>query len=218
MKLQTHKNIILIFAIVLVVAGCGGVNEKFELQNGDLLFTGSELQNKTIGLSSAINSVTQTELQTDYTHMGIVEKDGINIMVIHAEPEKGVCREPLGDFMNANGRDVIAVYRLNQEYNYLIPDAIENAKKYIGQPYDFTYLLNDSSQYCSGLIYRIFDDLFQLNPMTFKNPQTNEFLPFWIEHYKKLNIEIPENIPGCNPNGMASSNCISRQGYLKNIK
>ena len=218
MKLIFIKNIFLLFIIFITIVGCGGRSENIELQNGDLLFVGQELHNESSAFSSAINEVTQTEKKTNYTHIGIVEKVGDNIKIIHAAPQKGVCCESFEDFMSENEIDmIIDVYRLKPEYNHLISGALEKAKKHIDQPYDFTYLLNDSSQYCSGLIYRIFenDSLFRLEPMTFKDPRTNEFLPFWIEHYKKLNIEIPEKILGCNPNGMAISSVIEFHGSIK---
>ena len=204
--------------LIFITIRCGGRSENIDLQNGDLLFFGYELHNETSDFSSAINEVTQTGRKTNYTHVGIIEKVGYDIKIIHAAPQKGVCCEPLENFLDENGNNIIIdVYRLKPEYNHLISGALKKVKKYIGQPYDFTYLLNDSSQYCSGLIYKIFEDdsLFQLEPMTFKDPNTNEFLPFWIEHYKKLNIEIPENIPGCNPNGMATSSAIEFQENLK---
>jgi cell wall-associated NlpC family hydrolase len=190
-----------------------------QLKSGDLLFTGVKKDKTASDFSDAINRVTQTSRQTNYTHVGIVEKNGDEIWVIHAAPEKGVCRESLHDFFRTDNRDVITVYRLKAKYRDLIPDALKRAAQYIGQPYDFGYVLNDTSQYCSGLIFRIFNDaeLFTLNPMTFKNPETGDFLPFWIEHYKQLNRDIPENIPGCNPNGMAINEALEYLGELRKL-
>ncbi len=54
-----------------------------------------------------------------------------------------------------------------------------------------------------------------LNPMTFKDPETGEFLPTWIEYYEKLGVEIPEGQPGCNPNGLASSDKLIRLGLVE---
>ena len=50
--------------------------------------------------------------------------------------------------------------------------------------------------------------------MTFKNPQTGEFLAGWVDHYKKLGIPVPEGEPGCNPNGMAASDKIEMTGEV----
>ena len=47
--------------------------------------------------------------------------------------------------------------------------------------------------------------LFDLFPMTFKSPKTEEYFEVWVDYYKKLNIEIPEGKPGCNPGGISTS-------------
>jgi hypothetical protein len=41
--------------------------------------------------------------------------------------------------------------------------------------------------------------------MTFKSPKTKEYFEVWVDYYKKLNIEIPEGKPGCNPGGISTS-------------
>lgn len=163
---------------------------------------------------NAINSVTLTGKETNFSHLGIVEIDEQGVWVIHASPEKGVFRDSLEMFMREE--DGVFVYRLKSEYRYFILQALDKSRAYYGQPYDFSYLLNDSSQYCSGLIYRLFESagIFQLNPMTFKDI-SGDFHPFWVEHYKNLNIDIPEGMPGCNPNGMATSSAIFFIGNLK---
>jgi hypothetical protein len=51
--------------------------------------------------------------------------------------------------------------------------------------------------------------------MTFKDPETGKFLPGWIKHYQKLGIPVPEGEPGCNPNGLASSDKLKPIGVLK---
>jgi hypothetical protein len=39
--------------------------------------------------------------------------------------------------------------------------------------------------------------------MTFKDPDTGQFFPAWVEYYQKLKLEIPEGLPGCNPGGLS---------------
>ena len=200
--------------LLLIFTGTIGCGKKILLQNGDLLFTGTDMPVEANNVSNAINSVTQTGKETNYTHVGIVEMDHQGIWVIHASPEKGVFRDSLETFLKKEKH--IFVYRLKPNYRHLIPQALDKSRKYYGQPYDDSYLLNDTSQYCSGLIYHLFEStgIFQLNPMTFKD-MSGDFHPFWVEHYKNLNIEIPEGVPGCNPNGMATSPAIYFTGILK---
>jgi len=38
--------------------------------------------------------------------------------------------------------------------------------------------------------------------MTFKDPETNDYFPAWVEYFNKMNVPIPENKPGLNPGSM----------------
>jgi len=187
-----------------------------EFKNGDILFRG-----KSNGrLSSAIDEVTQTGHDFHFTHMGAVEiKDG-KVMVWHAAPEKGVVCEALEEFSSENGKDSVVVghFRIKRISEQSIKDALKLAKKYKGQPYDYTYILESEGYYCSEFVYTIFetDSIFALDPMTFKDPETGEYHQGWIDHYQKMGIDIPEGRPGCNPNGMASSDKLDFLGYLLN--
>jgi hypothetical protein len=197
----------------LSLLSCDSEFGRSDLQNGDVLFTGPTMTAEG-DLSKAIDEVTQTDLATNYTHMGIVEKEDQLLWVIHAAPEKGVCREPLNQFLET--RKVAAVYRLMDAYQALIPEALENANQLLGLPYDSTYILGGEAHYCSGLLYTIYEDhqVFELEPMTFKNPATGEFHPGWVEHYEDLDLEIPEGLPGCNPNGLAASPHLHFMGQI----
>lgn len=184
-----------------------------DLQTGDLLFC-----SPTSGeLSKAIDQVTQTGKETHFDHIGIVDIQNDTVYVLHATPKKGVCRETLAQFFYSYKEKVtISTYRLNDQYAKAIPVAIKKAYTYLGQPYNDSYILKDKGMYCSEYIYEIFaaDSIFTLNPMTFKNPQTGEFLAGWVDYYKKLGIPVPEGEPGCNPNGMAASDKIEMTGEV----
>lgn len=101
--------------------------------------------------------------------------------------------------------------RLKKEYLKLIPSAITFALKQLDKPYDDEFLYNNGKYYCSELLYDAFafanmgKPFFELQPMTFKQPQASTYFPVWIEYYKKLNIEIPEGKPGINPGGISRS-------------
>lgn len=202
-----------IMACFLSLVACDSELGRSDLQNGDILFTGPTMTT-TGDLSKAIDEVTQTQLATNYTHMGIVEKDKQQLWVIHAAPKKGVCREPLHQFLES--RHEAAVYRLNKPYQAYIPEALESARQLLGMPYDSSYIIGGEAHYCSGLLYTIFEPqlVFDLEPMTFKNPATGEFHPIWVEHYAALGMPIPEGLPGCNPNGLAASNHLQYVGII----
>lgn len=185
------------------------------LQTGDLVFVGAKQDQ----LSGAINRVTQREENASFDHVGIIEVSESGTFILHASTEKGSVREPLDSLVhkaNANSKK-LAVYRLSDEVQSSIPKAISTAKTLLGKPYNWSYVLNDSSLYCSDFVERAFRDaaLFKLEPMTFKDPKTGQTDSYWAEFYRKLGIEVPEGQPGCNPNGLAASEHLSKVGYLK---
>lgn len=202
---------IFIFLLSLSVWGAGGQTVK--LRSGDLLFRGAASGN----LSKAIDEVTQTERETHFSHMGLVERKDDKIFVLHASPEGGTCRVLLREFLHPEGDPVeVVAYRLKDPWQKTIPAALERAEKMLGKSYNNHYLLVDTAYYCSDFVYRAFiaDSVFELRPMTFKDPQTGEFSQAWVEHYGKLGMEIPEGLPGCNPNGMAASDKLERLGIV----
>ncbi len=175
------------------------------MQNGDLLFVDAS----TVNLSGAIDRVTQTSAKTAFDHVAMIEISRDSIFILHANPKTGTVRESLSEFL-ANKTDDnqhFAIYRLKIPYRYAIGNALLQAKKWLGRPYNFTYILNDDSLYCSDFVERIFrdDQIFMLEPMTFIDPTTQQTDTFWKSYYHKMNLEVPEGLPGCNPNGLAAS-------------
>ena len=190
------------------------VESKVELRTGDLLF-----REKTSGnISQAIDKVTQTKAETHFSHVGLVEVLDAGIFVLHANPEGGTCEIPLDKFLHPKGDSVTVVaYRLKKEWEKAIPEAIIKARQMLGKPYNFSYVMSDTTHYCSEFIYLAFaaDSVFKLEPMTFKDPSTSDFYPTWVDYYKKMGIEIPEGLPGCNPNGLAASDKLDRIGKVE---
>lgn len=184
------------------------------LRTGDLLFCSST----TGELSKAIDQATQTGKETHFDHVGIIDIQNDTVWILHAAPKKGVCRETIGQFLTSKEEKItVTAYRLKDNYQKVIPTAIQKAHTLLGQPYNYTYIIKDQGYYCSEYIYEIFaaDSIFTLNPMTFKDPQTGQFLAGWVDHYRKLGIPIPEGEPGCNPNGMATSEKLEKIGEVK---
>ncbi len=208
-------NKVLIFYIFLcTVLSCQTQTLPHKLQNGDLLFVG----NSGGDLSKAIDEVTQTDKKTNFSHIALVEKEENKTWVLHAAPQNGSERISLEDFIQNQKKDgsVIEIYRIKKEFQPDFNAAITKAKTMLGKPYNFTYVLSDSAYYCSDFVYHSFekDSIFEMNPMTFKNPGEENFNQGWIEFYQNLNMEIPEGKPGCNPNGMAASKKLTRIGPL----
>lgn len=195
-----------------ITPACGQAQlVKTDLRNGDLLFVGSSDS----GFSGAINEVTQTEKQTHFSHIALLEKEEEKLWVMQAVSE-GTERIPLAEFLKKrNGRKII-VYRIKSRFHPHFTKAIKRAKSMLGKPYNDSYVLNDSSYYCSSFVYFAFlkDAIFRLEPMTFKNPGTDQYNKEWVQYYRKLKLKIPEGKPGCNPNGMAASPKLKKVGEL----
>ncbi|WP_426430653.1 YiiX/YebB-like N1pC/P60 family cysteine hydrolase [Winogradskyella sp. HB-48] len=210
------KNIILaripLFIVLSLVLSCTTATT---IKSGDIVFRGASQSD----LSEAINEVTQTEKATNYTHMGICSVENKNVFVYHSDLGKGVVKEPLELFLKSEDASTYSadVYRIKNSTKPQIERAISKAKDLLGEPYNFTYILEDKGYYCSEYIYELFkeDNVFTLEPMTFKNAETNTFHDGWVTHYKDLGIEIPEGKLGCNPNGMAASKTLA---FIKRLQ
>lgn len=180
------------------------------LENGDLLFVTA----KETGLSGAINNVTRKQENASFDHIGILEKNKAGNFVLHAAPKGGSQKQNLKDFIKDQKNDGqrVIVYRLKTQYKKAVPEALSKANSMLGKPYNFNYILDEHSYYCSDFIERAFrdDGIFKLEPMTFIDPKTGKTNAFWEEFYQKKNLKIPEGEPGCNPNGLAASDKLDR--------
>ncbi|APG64245.1 hypothetical protein LPB136_02175 [Tenacibaculum todarodis] len=207
---QTY--ILLIFSVVLISCNSNQKKDTFQLKQGDLLF-----QNTGTGeVDTAIKDVTATSVSKNYSHVGVaMQKDG-EWFVVEAIPKEGICQTPLKKFLNRNksklDKSQTTVARLDDYYQPYIANAITYGLERINTPYDEIFLWDDTSYYCSELVYKMFssqglskeENPFLTNPMTF-NDSTGKPMPSWVSYYKTRNQPIPEGIEGTNPNLMASS-------------
>ncbi len=195
--------------------------DSFNLQNGDLIF--QESCNGQI--NNAIKGVTSSVDKYQFTHVGMVYiKDNDSIYVIEATTPK-VKITPLVEYLYPEKEKACypksVVGRLKAKYQPCIPQAIAEALPLIGKDYDYAYDLSNDKYYCSELIYLILlkanggVPVFELNKMTFKSKQTNDFLPEWVAHFKKQKIAIPEGKPGINPGAMSKAKVIDIVHYYE---
>src|SRR5690554_6717703 len=179
-----------------------------EIRNGDLIF-----QNGACGdLCKAINSVTASINGKHFSHIGIIEKNEGHIFVIEAiGPE--VQKVSLKEFLSKS-EDAYLIGRMKKEYQHLIETALIFSNKQLGVPYDWDFIYDNGKYYCSELIYDAFkfankdQEVFQLVPMTFKAPLSEDFFLGWVKYYEQRNMEIPEGELGCNPGGLGNSDKI----------
>lgn len=205
-----HK--VLCFLIVVFLENIT-IAQNQPLKNGDILFI-----NINCGpMCDAINAVTEGFESKDFNHMGMIVFEN-NAYFVFEAIGKEVVKTPLKKFISYT-KEPIYLGKLKDEYQYLIPDAIAFSEKQLGVPYDNDFIYNNQKYYCSELIYDAFlfannnKPFFKLFPMTYKEPNSDNFFPIWVEHFKKQGIEIPEGKLGCNPGGMSLDNKITIQAY-----
>ena len=84
---------------------------------------------------------------------------------------------------------------------------MENAKRFLGLPYDIYFLPENEALYCTELIhssYRQKDGkpIFTAAPMNFKDADGN-FPVYWQQLFERLGQPIPQDVPGTNPQAMS---------------
>lgn len=193
---------------VLLAVSC---SRGSEFRNADLLFIAPVGQNSE--MENAIETATGDSLDS-YTHVAIIEvNDNGTIYTIDASPKYGVARHTLRQtIIDNSGSDgtppIMTLYRLRSS-EICLTKAVERAKSYIGQPYDFTFMPDNGAVYCSELVWLSYLDddgnpLFDTVPMNFLD--TDGTLPvYWKNLFARLSIPIPQGIPGTNPTQLSRS-------------
>lgn len=185
------------FAILAAAAFLTGAAD---VKTGDLAFRRAGDSD----FSRAISSATAKDGEEDFVHVGIiiVGKDYVT-NVLEASPEEGVRLTPLEDFC-AHGP--VVVKRLTVEFP--VEDCISRALGHMGEDYDWWYLPDNGKMYCSELVYEAYrfeneEPVFMAKPMNFRAPD-GTMPDFWTELFRQLEMEVPEGLPGTNPNDMSA--------------
>lgn len=172
------------------------------LHPGDLLFQVGE----TSEMTGAITAATGKERQLNYSHVGIaVRSRGVD-SVLEGTSDGGVRVTALGDFLarsaRIDGRPAVTVMRLRDTTG--VAAAIERARKFIGQPYDYSFRPDNGKMYCSELVWESYlapdgSRRFPARPMNFPRRQTDRYpgsgqncLPDWERRFPRI---FPERIP-----------------------
>lgn len=201
------------FYKILIFCSINLFSQNVKLKTGDIIF-----QSMNCGpLCDAINQVTEGYKGHDFSHLGLVYMQNDSIYIIEAAGN-AVRLTPLDKFKSYTN-DEMFVGRLKRKFRKHIPEAIAFSLEQIGVPYDDAYLYDNGSYYCSELIYDAFLDaydkpFFELQSMTFKAPNSNEYFEVWQEYYDNLKIKIPEGELGFNPDGISLSNKLKIIGIL----
>jgi len=183
----------------------------FLLKEGDLLFQDGDCGS----FCEAIEKVTHGKNGARLSHVGMVIQGASSEYAVLEAISKGVVETPIDSFLqrskDAEGHPKVLVGRLKTEQQKLIRPAIQYALTKRGKAYDSVFDINNDQYYCSELLYFAFKKanegtpIFQLRPMTYKDPQTKETFPIWLDYFKELGKFIPEGQPGLNPGSMSRS-------------
>lgn len=185
----------------------------FDLRTGDVLFQSNKARTSFV---RAIVSVTTSLDDLDFSHVGVAYEENGKRYVLEAI-SKGVSKTPWEEFLKqsalVDGNPLVVVGRLKARYRKTIPAAIEKMKSLIGKPYDFVFDAENDAYYCSELIWLAFrkpdgSPVFPASPMTFKDKETGETSPLWLNYFKKRNVRVPEGKPGTSPGEMSRSKAL----------
>ncbi len=183
----------------------------FQLKPGDILFQDSDCG----PFCESIEKVTFGFQGSKFSHVGMLIPKGKAEFVVIEAVTKGVVETSLDSFFHRSfdemNRSKVVVGRLKTEHKHLIPKAVDFSKSKLGLAYDDVFDISNDKYYCSELIYDAFkysnnnEPIFQLQQMTYKDPETDRIFPIWENYFKALNVSIPEGELGLNPGGMSIS-------------
>ena len=209
---MVKKILILFFFFIATnsnIAICQSTN--FIPEEGDILFQDLDCGD----FCDAVEKVTTGYKGAKFSHVAIAAKNEKGEIIVIEAISKGVSITPIDIFLakshDKNNMPKVLVGRLKPQYRYLITQAIKEAFKLVGRPYDDVFCVNNNNYYCSELIYDIFrkanneKPVFSLSPMTFKDPDTKQIFPIWVQYFKDLNVPIPEGDLGNNPCNISKS-------------
>ena len=202
-------SLFLVFCICLA-ASCARQPES--LRTGDLIFVGipADYSLDDNSMDAAIADATGSPDSLNLIHVAIAEVEGDQTWIIDATIKYGVDRHPLDTFLTQftlkdGSYPVFEVMRLKDDK--VAQTAVERAKSFVGTSYDVAFLPDNGALYCTELVQVSYltDDgsrIFASAPMNFKNAE-GEFPVYWQQLFALIGQQIPQDIPGTNPQAMA---------------
>ena len=205
------KRILPFLASLAVLAACSPGGGR--LRTGDLIFVGipADYSLDESSMDGAISAATGGAQGLNLIHVAIAEVEDGQTWIIDATLRHGVDRHPLDTFLrDFTLRDgslpVFQVKRLKD--GRLARPSVENAKRFLGLPYDVYFLPENEGLYCSELVYVSYRQkdgkpLFTSAPMNFRNAD-GEFPLYWQQLFARIGQPIPQDVPGTNPQAMSA--------------
>ena len=207
------KRILIVFASVLVI-GC--VNGNGGLRNGDLIFVGlpEGYDAQTGSMDDAILSATGDQGWMNLIHVAIAEVKADSVWIIDATIAHGVDRHPLDTFLtDFTLKDGSYPAFIVKRVKGIDADAaVDRAKTFCGRAYDVRFLPDNEDLYCSELVQKCYLDA-KGNPVFSSAPMNwlasdGTMPPYWEWLFGQLGMEVPQGLPGTNPQGMSEAGCL----------
>ena len=208
-----RKPIVLIligmFAFCCMGAQKGSLRDYNKLTEGDLLFCVAENGNN-------ITDVTQGSDGQKIDHVAIAHRQEGRWYALEAV-HRGVCLTPMDSFLvrrsfviHAQLRDTVGV-----------GVSVRRALRFLGRPYDFNFMPDDSAFYCSELVQKCYRDckgrlIFQPIPMSFHD-KTGKVTAYWKDYYARQGLRVPEGEPGSNPGDLSRNKAVRILGRLRRV-
>lgn len=206
--------------IAATIAACGRTsadNSEGQLETGDLIFVGIpmdyDLENDS--MASAISKSTGDSSELNIIHVAIAEVSRDSVWIIDATIKHGVDRHPLDTFLTDftlkdGSYPVFEVKRLKDDS--MAEAFVENAKTFLGLPYDVAFLPDNGAMYCSELVRESYitpdgEYIFSEAPMNFTDPEGNMPL-YWEQLFAMLGMPVPQGINGTNPQQMSKEDVL----------
>lgn len=199
--------------LLIFLSACCNLNDKKQVQTGDLLFIGIPMDyDAGNNMAQAISAATG-DGEINYIHTAVLEVDDEGaVWVIDATLAHGVDRHPLDtlfkDFTLNNGeRATFKVMRLKDDEG--AARHMEQCKALLGEEYDVYFLPSNGKHYCTEVVYDCYlnrdgSHIFDSVPMNFKN-KDGEMPEYWTWLFGLLGQPVPQGVPGTNPQMMFAS-------------
>lgn len=200
--------------VLLMAFSCGQKQDR--LENGDLIFVGlpTGYSAASGSMDAAISSATGEAGALNLTHVAIAEVKADSIWIIDATGSRGVDRHPLDTFIRdfALPDGSYPEFIVKRVKGVDTDAAVERAKSFCGRAYDVRFLPENEDLYCSELVQISYLDVagkpvFESESMNFM-ASDGTVPPYWKELFEGLGMDIPQGVPGTNPQKMSQAECL----------
>ena len=150
-KFVSVLNVLVIFILMLMSQAGYSKDTHTNLQDGDLIFQTSR---------SSQSLAIQLATKSAYSHMGVILFKNSKPYVLEASAT--VRYTPLNKWIAQGNDGHYVVKRLKNASTQLTATTThklhDEAKRFIGRPYDLTFEWSDNRIYCSELVWKLYDN------------------------------------------------------------